>query len=140
MPIPAVPPKLTVAVVAKSVPVIVTSVPPVVGPEFGVTAVTVGGVMKVKQPPQVPVCVSTLLTTTSKVPAACAGVIAVMLVALMTTTLVAALPPKLTVSGPTKSLPVTVTAVPPAVEPLVGATAVAVGGARKVKQPMQVPD
>ena len=40
--VPGVPPKLTVAPVAKLVPVIVTGVAPVVGPAFGLTAVTVG--------------------------------------------------------------------------------------------------
>jgi len=37
-----VPPKVTVAPAAKFVPVIVTEVPPLVEPEFGETAVTVG--------------------------------------------------------------------------------------------------
>ena len=35
-------PKLTVAGLAKLVPVMVTTVPPAVGPELGLTAVTVG--------------------------------------------------------------------------------------------------
>jgi hypothetical protein len=38
----AVLPNVTVAPVAKFVPVIVTAVPPVVGPLFGLTTVTVG--------------------------------------------------------------------------------------------------
>ena len=38
----AVPPKLTVAPVEKPVPVMVTNVPPLVGPEVGEIAVTVG--------------------------------------------------------------------------------------------------
>jgi hypothetical protein len=38
----AVLPKVTVAPLAKLVPVIVTAVPPVVGPLFGETLVTVG--------------------------------------------------------------------------------------------------
>ena len=38
----AVPPNVTVAPVAKFVPVIVTAVPPAVGPVFGDTLVTVG--------------------------------------------------------------------------------------------------
>jgi hypothetical protein len=39
----AVPPKVMVAPAAKFVPVIVTAVPPAVGPLFGDTLVTVGG-------------------------------------------------------------------------------------------------
>jgi hypothetical protein len=39
----AVPPNVTVAPVAKFVPVIVTAVPPAVVPLFGLTLVTVGG-------------------------------------------------------------------------------------------------
>jgi hypothetical protein len=43
IPIAAVPPKLTAApVVVKFVPLIVTDVPPVLGPVFGLTPVTVG--------------------------------------------------------------------------------------------------
>ena len=38
----AVPPKLTVAPVMKLVPVIVTEVPPAVGPEVGLSDVTTG--------------------------------------------------------------------------------------------------
>jgi hypothetical protein len=41
-PVPADPPKLTVEDTVKFVPVIVTDVPPAVGPEVGATAVTVG--------------------------------------------------------------------------------------------------
>ena len=37
------PPKLTALAPVKSVPVMVTAVPPVVGPELGLTPVTVGG-------------------------------------------------------------------------------------------------
>ena len=37
------PPKLTALAPVKSVPVMVTTVPPAVGPEAGLTPVTVGG-------------------------------------------------------------------------------------------------
>src|SRR5213593_3018618 len=73
-------PKLTVAVGAKSVPVIVTTVPPAVGPELGVIAVTVGGVMKVKQLVQVTLWPSRLVTTTLTGPAAWAAVVTTMIV------------------------------------------------------------
>ena len=71
----------------------------------------------------------TLVTVTSTLPAACAGAVAVIDVAELTVTLVAATPPKLTVSPAVNPVPVIVTDVPPAVGPLVGLTAVTVGGA-----------
>ena len=71
---------------------------------------------------------SGLVTTTLTAPAACAGVVAVRLVLLTKLTPVAAAPPKLTVAPDTKLVPVMVTAVPPTVEPLPGATAVTLGG------------
>src|SRR5256712_14144702 len=42
-PVTALPPMATVAVTSKFVPVMVIAVPPWVGPEAGLTAVTVGG-------------------------------------------------------------------------------------------------
>ncbi len=44
-PVAAMPPKVTVAPLTKFVPVIVTTVPPVSGPLFGETELTVGGGM-----------------------------------------------------------------------------------------------
>jgi len=41
-PVPAVPPKLTVAALVNPVPVIVTEVPPAAGPLVGLMLVTVG--------------------------------------------------------------------------------------------------
>jgi hypothetical protein len=75
----------------------------------------------------VPLWVSGLVTTTLTAPAAWAGVVAVREVLLTTVTPVAAVPPKLTVAPVAKLVPVIVTAVPPAVGPLVGATPVTVG-------------
>src|SRR5579864_9300098 len=43
-PVPAVVPNLTTVAPVKPVPVMVTGVPPVVGPVLGLTLVTVGGV------------------------------------------------------------------------------------------------
>jgi hypothetical protein len=60
-------------------------------------------------------------------PAACAGVVAVIDVPLTTTTVVAAAPPMLTVAPLTKFVPLIVTAVPPAVDPVAGDTPVTVG-------------
>jgi len=68
-----------------------------------------------------------LVTTTFTAPAACAGVVAVICVALTTTTFVAPAPPNVTVAPVAKFVPVMVTAVPPAVGPLFGLTPVTVG-------------
>jgi hypothetical protein len=69
-----------------------------------------------------------LETVTVTAPAPCAGVVAVILVLLTTTTLVAAVPPNVTVAPAAKFVPVIVTAVPPAVEPVFGETLLTVGG------------
>ena len=69
-----------------------------------------------------------MVTTTFTAPTVWAGVVAVMEVASTKVTPVAAVPPKVTVAPDTKSVPVMVTAVAPAVGPLVGSTAVTVGG------------
>jgi hypothetical protein len=68
-----------------------------------------------------------LLIATVTVPAACAGVVAVIDVLLTTTTFVAAVPPNVTVAPVAKFVPVIVTAVPPAVGPLFGDTLLTVG-------------
>jgi hypothetical protein len=60
-------------------------------------------------------------------PALPAGVEAVMVVLLTTTTLVAAVLPQVTVAPVTKLVPVMVIAVPPAVDPVLGETLVTVG-------------
>ena len=70
-----------------------------------------------------------MVTQTLAVPALLAGVVAVMLVELTTTTLVAAVPPMVTAVAPVKSVPVMVMLVPPATEPLVGEILVTVGAA-----------
>ena len=67
------------------------------------------------------------VTRTSRAPAAPAGVLAVIDVALATTTLVAAVPPTVTVAPAAKLVPVSVTVVPPVVGPDAGDTAVSVG-------------
>src|SRR5712692_10179643 len=102
----------------------VTAVPPAAGPLLGLTLVTVGAVGDVYVNPlvSVPLCVSGLVTTTFTAPAAWAAVVAVIWVALTTTTFVAAVPPNITVAPITKFVPVMVTAVPPAAAPLLGLT------------------
>jgi hypothetical protein len=68
-----------------------------------------------------------LVTVTLTAPAACAGVVAVIVELLTTLTPVAALPPTLTVAPATKFVPVIVTAVPPVVGPDAGATLPTIG-------------
>jgi len=69
-----------------------------------------------------------LVTVTATAPALPAGVVAVICVALATTTLVAAAAPNATEAPAAKFVPVIVTAVPPAVDPVFGDTLVTVGG------------
>src|SRR5439155_921443 len=127
-PVAGLPSTLTVAPAAKLVPVMVTAVPPVVGPDAGATLLTVGaGPRYVKPLASVPFCASGLVTVTLTAPAACAGVVAVIVELFTTLTPVAALPPTLTVAPVTKLAPVIVTAVPPVVGPEEGATVLTVG-------------
>ena len=74
---------------------------------------------------------SVFVTVTLTAPAAWAGVFAVMVVELTTTTFVAAEPPKVTVAPAWKPVPLMVTGVPPRYGPLFGVTDVTVtaGGA-----------
>ena len=65
---------------------------------------------------------SGVVTATLFAPAVPAGVTAVMLVEETTTTLVAAMPPTVTLIAPVKFAPVIVIAVPPAVAPEFGVT------------------
>ena len=75
---------------------------------------------------KLPLCPLTV-TVTVTAPALPAGVVAVMVVAFTTTTLVAAAVPNVTVAPVAKFVPVTVTDVPPAVEPVFGETLVTAG-------------
>ena len=122
----AVPPKVTVAPVAKFVPVIVTFWPPARGPELSAIAVTVGA-PKVKPFVLAPFVPSLFVTITLVAPAACAGVVAVIEVPLTTVTFVAGAPPKVTVAPAAKFVPVIVTFVPPSVLPVVTLRLVTVG-------------
>ena len=70
-----------------------------------------------------------MVKTTSLAPALSAGVVAVRLVALTKLTSFAAAPPIVTVAPLTKSVPVIVTLVPPAVGPEIGLIDVTVGAA-----------
>ncbi len=124
----ATPPMVTVAPETNPVPPIVTDVPPAVVPELGEMVVTVGAALLYVYPlARVPLFASRFVTTTLTVPAACAGVVAVIEVEPLMTTFVAPTPPKATVAPFWKPVPVTVTVVPPAVPPTLGETDVTVG-------------
>jgi hypothetical protein len=118
----------TTAPGAKFVPLIVIDVPPVVGPLFGLTPVTVGAGAKVNPLARLPLSPLLLVAVTITVPAVPAGVVAVIDVLFTTTTLVAAALPNVTVAPVAKLVPVMVTAVPPARAPPLGDTLVTVGG------------
>jgi len=122
-------PNVTVAPDAKFVPVIVTDVPPAVGPLFGEMLLTVGTTTYVYPFAKLPTSAPGFVTVTVTAPAVPAGVVVVICVALTTTTFVAALLPNVTVAPVTKFVPVMVTAVPPNVVPVLGDTLVTVGGA-----------
>ena len=74
-----------------------------------------------------------VVTATLLAPAVPAGVLAVIEVALTTTTLVAATPFTFTLVAPVKLVPVIVNAVPPEVVPEVGAMEVIVGAGAGTK-------
>jgi hypothetical protein len=82
----------------------------------------------VNPPIRLPLCVFTVTVTLTD-PALPAGVVAVIVVLFATVTLVAAVPPKVTVAPAAKLVPVIVTDVPPEVDPLLGLTLLTVGGA-----------
>ena len=90
--------------------------------------VTVGGTTKVNRSPRpcvlAPPRVATVVCT---VPAACAGVTALIRVEESTRKLRAGAPPKVTAVAPLKLRPVMVTVLPPPVGPLTGLMAVTVG-------------
>ncbi len=104
------------------------AVPPAVDPEIGATLVIVGaGVTYVNALASDPLCASLLVTATATAPVPCAGVVAVIVVALTTVTPVAPVPPIVTLAPAANPVPVIVIAVPPPVDPDVGATLVTVG-------------
>jgi hypothetical protein len=87
---------------------------------------------------RLPLCPLTV-TVTVTTPAVPAGDVAVILVLLATTTLVAAVPPNVTVAPEAKFVPVIVTDVPPPAGPVLGATLVMVGVTTYVNPLLSVP-
>ena len=116
-------PKATPVAPANPVPVMVTTVAPVLGPALGASLVTfgIGGVVYVyfvaalaaEMPPGV-------VTRTSTIPTAPAGAVAVTLLLLTTVNPAAGRVPKVTPVAPANPEPVTVTTVPPKLGPDLG--------------------
>ena len=125
----AVPPMLTALAPVKLLPTIVMLVPPAVGPDAGVTAVTVGAATNVNSSEAlVGLVPDGVVTVTSTVPAACAGEVALIWLAVFTVN-VAAVVPNFTAVAPVNPVPAIVTLVPPALGPELGVTLVTVGPA-----------
>ena len=122
-------PTITLVAPVKFVPLIVIAVPPRVDPEIGLIDEMVGGgatYVNAFAAVPVPLGVDTVMSFKPNCPA---GVFAVMLVEVVTTTLVAAAPPTVTLVVPVKLVPVMAMAVPPLVDPESGFTFVIVGAA-----------
>ncbi len=121
-------PNATAVAPVKFVPVIVTLVPPAVGPVEGATPNTVGaGTYVNSSPGPVALVTPAVVTVTSTTPDPC-GEVAVIDVPLpLTTNVDAGFEPNATAVAPVKFVPAIVTLVPPAVGPVDGATPDTVG-------------
>jgi hypothetical protein len=121
----AVVPKNTSRVLIKPDPVIVTIVPPAVGPEVGVIEVITGDGWKLKLselsvPPGEVILIGTVLTI-------CAGATASTSLSSTTVMLVAGVVPNFTLVVPRRSVPVMATVLPPAITSVEGKAAVGAG-------------
>ncbi len=112
----------------KPVPVIVTRVPPAIGPMAGERSDVVGTGRTVKFSSRV--VPNGVVADTGSVPAACAGVVKINDVpSAATSSGVSVIPSNVTVVDPgTKPVPIIVTGKPPPVGPSKGSSDVAVGG------------
>jgi hypothetical protein len=124
-------PNFTTDVPVNALPVMVTVVPPAVGPEVGLTLVTTGrggGAVYVNWSFAVVALVPApgTVTVMSTVPVP-AGAVAVIVDALFTVNPVAAVAPNFTADAFVNAVPVMVTEVPPPVGPDDGVTLVTVG-------------
>ena len=120
-------PKYTSRALNNPAPVIVTVVPPLVGPAVGVIELMTGAGWKLKLcelsvPPEPVILTGTVL-------ARCAGVTASTSESLTTVKLVAGVVPKLTPVVPVSPVPVILTVSPPATTPAVGKISEVVGAA-----------
>jgi hypothetical protein len=128
----AVAPNETPVAPLKFVPAMTTDVPPAVVPLFGLTPVTAGGLGGVtnvnRSAATAPLVPAGVVTVMSTCPGGAAGEVAVIDVVLSTVKLLAAVAPNETPVAPLKLVPEMVTAVPPAVLPVVGLTPLTAGG------------
>jgi hypothetical protein len=115
-----VPPMVTMVAPVKPLPVIVTEVPPAIGPVAGEMPANVGAGAEYVNAPVPVTAPPGVSMTTFAVPTVPVGVIAVIAVSLTTVTLVACVLPMITAVAPVKPLPVMVTEVPPAIGPVAG--------------------
>jgi len=110
------------APIANPVPVIVTLVPPVTEPLFGLTSVIVGASNWKRSAPTLALVPFGVVTVTCTEPELEAGETAVIDVAEFTVTEAALVDPKSTDVAPVNPVPVIVTLVPPAAGPAFGET------------------
>ena len=122
-----VPSNSTVVEAVKSIPVRMTLSPPNGLPFAGEAEAKVGAKLYVNPPTRVAVPFS-LLAATSTAPDAWGGVTADSVVAVRKVTAAAGVPPNVTEVVALKSVPTTVTLSPPKGVPLLGSTAVTLGG------------
>jgi hypothetical protein len=126
-------PKRTAVAFSKFVPVIVTVVPPDVGPAVGLTPVTVGAATYVnRSADEVADVPPAVVTVTSTVPAVPEGLRSTICVAVSLVKLLTMVVPKRTAVALPKFVPVIVTDVPPDVGPAVGLRPDTVGAATYV--------
>lgn len=126
----AAPPTVTEVVPMRFVPPRVIVVPPVVGPELGVTDEMVGAGAKYVKPLGRLAVPPEVVTETIFGPTLPGGVTAINVSALTTATAVAAAPPIVTEVVPIRFVPEMVMLIPPVVGPDAGATEVTVGAGR----------
>ena len=123
----ALAPNRTLAPRTKSAPMMVTTVPPDVGPRRSETEITLGARYPKRSALVARLVPLVVVTVTLTVPALCAGLVAVILVGLVTWTVAALEVPKLTDDVPVKLVPVMTTIVPPAVSPVLRLSDLTVG-------------
>jgi hypothetical protein len=139
---------VTVGVLWKFVPLMVTSVSPASGPVFGKTLLMVGGrpplgrglPVNVKAASKVSDPVSGFVTLTSTLAGSCTGVTASMLVEVTELICAAGTFPNTTVAPCWMSVPVMATGVPPVVGPTGGERTVSFGRVMAFSQPLLLPE
>ena len=121
------PPIVSEVAPVKSLPLIVTNVPPFVLPDSGKTPVIAAGVTKVKDE-NAPLGPPPVRTITPEAPALLRGVLQVSVVSSTTVILVESALPNRTDVAPVRFVPVIVTIFPPRILPAAGEIALITGG------------